>query len=273
MYIPRAFVASLPLRYIIRPVCQKTSTKEFIITDMRQQTMRKLARRFILPLLLLVACSPLARAQGDEATKFKMPCQQVLRLGQNKFMNVYGEKTNDYSTYGMKEGFGYYADCKRADNDAHARQLSGEKRKQADEAREALMKLGNAAWTMRYVAEGGGTMWGLASVGAYAEREDYMASIIKALALPDAKQPLLRRRANLGVRRAQALLTRWSRTPKLEFAAKEELANQRKLYQDSVKEARDASAQLQSLINTLPDAAAERTAKRMADELIAALSN
>jgi hypothetical protein len=227
----------------------------------------------MLPLLLLLACATLANAQDDTAPKFKMPCQQVLRLGQNKFMNVYGEKTGDYSTYGMKEGFGYYVDCKRADNDAHARQLSSEKRTQADQAREALMKLGNAAWTMRYVAEGGGTMWGLASVGAYAEREDYMANIIKALALPDTKQPLLRRRAGMSVRRAQALLTRWSRTPKLEFASKEELPNQRKLYQDSIREARDAAAQLQSLVNTLPDAAAERTAKRMADELTAALTN
>jgi hypothetical protein len=234
--------------------------------------MRKLTMRLILPLLLLLTCAPLASAQ-DDATKFKMPCQQVLRLGQNKFMNVYGEKTGDYSTYGMKEGFGYYADCKRADNDAHARQLSREKRTQADEAREALMKLGNAAWNMRYIAEGGGTMWGLASVGAYAEREDYMANIIKALALPDTKQPLLRRRAGMSVRRAQALLTRWSRTPKLEFASKEEIAGQRKLYQDSVKEARAASAQLESLVNTLPDAAAERTAKRMADELTAAFTN
>jgi hypothetical protein len=225
-------------------------------------------------LLLLVACAPLlARAQDDDAPKFKMPCQQVLKLGQSKFMDVYGEKTHDYSTYGMKEGFGYYVDCKRADNDSHARQLSGEKRTQADEVRAALLKLGNAAWSMRYVAEGGGTMWSLASVGAYAEREDYMATIIKALALPGGKQPRLRRRANLSVSRAQALLTRWSRTPKLEFAAGEELSNQRKLYQESVKEARAASAQLQSLINTLPDAAAERVAKRMADELTSAFTN
>jgi hypothetical protein len=197
----------------------------------------------------------------------------VLRLGLEKFMNVYGEKTNDYSTYGQKEAFGYYADCKRADNDAHAERLTEEKRRQADEARAALMKLGNAAWNMRYVKEGGGTMWGLAGVGAYAEREDYMAMIIAALALPEKRQPLMRRRANANVRSAQSLLTRWARTPKLEFAGQDELASQRKLYQESVTEAREASAQLQSLISALPDAAAERAAKRMADELIAALTD
>jgi hypothetical protein len=226
----------------------------------------------MLPLLLL-AFAAQARAQDNEGPRFKLPCQQVLRLGQSKFMEVYGEKTNDYSTYGQKEAFGYYADCKRAANDAEARRLTDEKRRQADEVREALGKLGNAAWSMRYVEAGGGTMWGLASVGAYAEREDYMATIIRALALPERKQPLLRRRANTSVRSARALLARWSRMPKLEFASQEELANQRKLYQESLQEARAASAQLQSLIGALPDAAAERTARRMADELIAALSD
>lgn len=202
-----------------------------------------------------------------------MPCQQVFKLGLDKFTEVYGEKTNDYSTYGMKQAFGYYVECKRPENDASAKRLNEERRRQTDEVREALMKLGNAAWTMRYVAEGGGTMWGLASVGAYAERENYMATIIAAFAMPEKKQLVLRRRANASVRRAQALLARWSRTPKLEFTAPDDAANQRKVYQDSVKEAREASSQLQTLINALPDAAADRTAKRMADELVAALTN
>lgn len=239
--------------------------------------MRKLLLKLTLPLLLLLLLlvfAPHVPAQeDDERPQFKMPCQQVLRIGQTKFMDVYGEKTKDYSTYGMKQAFGYYADCKRAANDARAGRLTEERRRQADEAREALMKLGNAGWNMRYVAEGGGTMWGLASVGAYAAREDYMATIIAGFSLPEKNNPIARRRANVSIRRAQALLTRWSRTPKLESTDGAELANQQQLYQESVGEARAASKQLQSLIGALPDAAAERVAKRMADELIAALTN
>jgi hypothetical protein len=241
---------------------------------MRYETMRKLMLRITLALLLLSSAPLLARAQSDEeAPKFKMPCQQVLRLGLNKFTNLYGEKTNDYSTYGMKQAFAYYVDCKRPENDARANRLTAERRRQSDEVREALMKLGNAAWTMRYIAEGGGTMWGLASVGAYAERENYMATIIAAFAMPEKKQPVLRRRADASIKRALGLLNRWSRTPKLQFAAPEDAANQRTSYQDSVKEAREASSRLQALINALPDAGAERTAKRMADELVAAFTN
>lgn len=232
--------------------------------------MRKSSLTLLLALLLL-ACAPAALAQDEEGPKFKMPCQQALKMGQSKFMDVYGEKTNDYSTYGMKQAFGYYADCKRADNDARAKRLTAARRGQANEVREALMKLGNAGWTMRYIMEGGGTMWGLASVGAYAEREDYMESVITAL-VSEKKNPILRRRASASLRRARSLLARHSRTPKLEFASREELPQQRQIYQESVKEAREASAQLQALILALPDAAAERAAKRMADELDAALS-
>lgn len=234
--------------------------------------MRKLRLKLLL-ILSLLSFAPIAPAQEEEAAKFKMPCPEVLKLGQSKFMDVYGEKTNDYSTYGMKEAFGYYADCKRADNDARAKSLTEKRRRQVDEVRDALSKLGNAGWNMRYIMEGGGTMWGLASVGAYAEREDYMAIVNAAFALPEKKNPIMRRRAGASLRRAQGLLARYARTPKLEFTSREDLAGQRKIYQESVKEAREASAQLQALIPALPDAAAERTAKRMADELNAALSN
>lgn len=235
--------------------------------------MRKLSLKLLLTLLLLLAFAPNALAQDETGAQFKMPCQQVLKLGQSKFMDVYGEKTEDYSTYGMKQAFGYYADCKRADNDTRAKRLTAERRKQVDEVREGLSKLGNAGWNMRYVAAGGGTMWGLASVGAYAEREDYMGVVIAAFTMPEKKNPIARRRANASVRRARALLARHSRTPELEFADKSEIAQQRQMYQESVKEAREASAQLQALILALPDAPAERAAKRMADELDAALSN
>ncbi|MDX6694880.1 MAG: hypothetical protein QOF02_2483 [Blastocatellia bacterium] len=228
--------------------------------------MRNLLLRLLLPLLLLATASQ-ALAQEDATKTFKMPCERVLRLGLNKFMKVWDEQTHDSSTYGMKQAFGYYAECKRADNDAHARSLTPERRRQADAAREALSKLGNAAWEMQYVAAGGGTMWALASVGAYATREEYMATVIKALAQPEKPQPLLRRRAGASVRRAQVLLARWSRTPKLEFAAKDELASQRRMYQDFVRDARAAFAQLQTLVAALPDAAAERVAKQMIDEL------
>jgi hypothetical protein len=95
--------------------------------------MRKLSSRIALHgfLLMLLALAPAARAQDEERPEFKMPCEEVLKLGLDKFMEVYGEKTQDYSTAGQKQGFEYWVNCKRPANDALAAEsLSEEKRKQ-----------------------------------------------------------------------------------------------------------------------------------------------
>jgi hypothetical protein len=229
--------------------------------------LRKLIRRTLVPVLVLLMSAAQTIAQDDVRPEFKMPCEQVLKLGLNEFMDVYGEQTGDESTYGMKQGFAYYVDCKRPANDARARPLSEAQRKQVDRVRDELSKLGNAGWNMVYVASGGGTMWGLASVSAYAGREDFMATFIAAMLLPDKKQPAARRRANQSVAKTRRLLAKWSRTPEIEVYGDESKAEREKYYRGLVKEARDAVAQLELLVRALPDAAAERAAKQMAEEL------
>src|SRR5215213_8156419 len=136
--------------------------------------MRKLSLRIVQHglLLLLLTLAPAARAQDDERPEFKMPCEQALKLGLDKFMDAYGKQTEDYSTAGQKQGFEYWVNCKRPSNDALAAQsLSEERRKQVEAAREEFNKFGTALWGLKYLEEGGGTMWGLISVGSYAERE------------------------------------------------------------------------------------------------------
>jgi hypothetical protein len=221
----------------------------------------------LLVLLLLAVCAPCALAQEETGgTEFKMPCSEVLKLGLNDFSNVYVEKTGDSSTYGMKAGFAYYVDCKRPANDALAKHLSPAKQKLADEVREELSKAGDSAWQLAYISAGGGTMYGLLSVGAYAARVDFMAELIKALG-DEQKQPSARRRAAASDAKAAKLLARWARMPKLEVYGDESLADKRKQYRNTVKEAQRAVASLQALIREMPDAAAELTAKRMAEEL------
>ncbi len=60
---------------------------------------------------------------AQDQPEFKMPCEQVLKLGLDKFVDVYGEKTQDYSKYGQKEAYSYYVGCKRPANDSRAQQL------------------------------------------------------------------------------------------------------------------------------------------------------
>ena len=236
--------------------------------------MRKLILRITLPLLLL-AFAPLAYAQDEERPEFKMPCQEVLKLGLNKFTDIYGEKTQDYSTVGQKQAFEYWVNCKRPANDAlAASRLSDEKRKQVHAAREELNKFGSALWGLRYLEEGGGTMWGLISVGAYAERENFMESLIKTLAMPERRSPRARRNVNASLAKIQRWLADGdSRKPFTEGSEPEDVAPRNQGYQDTIKETQDALAKLRALLSTLPDAAASSLATQMASEAKNALED
>ncbi|HWT03356.1 MAG TPA: hypothetical protein VN256_24115 [Pyrinomonadaceae bacterium] len=238
--------------------------------------MRKLSSRIALHgfLLMLLALAPAARAQDEERPGFKMPCEEVLRLGLDKFMDVYGEKTGDYSTAGQKQGFEYWANCKRPDNNAlAARSLSEERSKQVEAAREEFNKFGTALWGLRYLEEGGGTMWGLVSVGSYAEREKFMETFIRTLAAPERRSPRARRRANASLARIQRLLSAADRKPFTEGSEPEQVEQNKKYYEETIKETQDALAKLRDLLKELPDAAAERLATKMATETQDALAD
>lgn len=235
------------------------------VSDRRFMSMRNLVMRIVL-LLIFLAFAPFVLAQDADRPEFKMPCSQVLKLGLDKFTDVYGEQTQDYSTYGMKQAFAYYVDCKRPANDAKARRLGEAKRKQVDMVRDELSKIGNAAWEMTYITAGGGTMYGLMSVAAYGAREEFMATFITALA-NDRRQPAVRRRSNTSLAKAKRLIADWSRMPKIEVYGDESLADKQKNYRDSLKELKDAATRLQTMIRDLPDAAAQRAAAHLVSEL------
>jgi hypothetical protein len=243
--------------------------------------MRKLILRIALPVLLL-AFVPYAHAQDDERPEFKMSCQQVLKLGLEKFTKAYGEKMQDYSTAGQKAAFEYYVNCKRPANDALAAKILSAtyrigvyeaKRLQIDDTREKLNKFGEALWTLRYAEEGGGTMWGLIAANAYADREDFMETLIKTLAGHDNKLPRARQRVGASLARIQRWLSAPNRKPFVEYSDPNEVTGRKKLYSETMTEARDALAQLRDILHDLPDLAAERLAARMASETKNALAD
>jgi hypothetical protein len=235
--------------------------------------MRKLIVRIALPILLLMFAQ-LVYAQDDDRPEFKMSCQEALKIGLDKFMDVYGEKTQDYSTAGQKQGFEYWVNCKRPANDALAAgSLSDEKRKQVDSAREEFNKFGSALWGLKYLEEGGGTMWGLISVGAYAERENFMEAFIKTLAMQDRRLPRARRNANASLAKIRRWLASKDRQPFTEGSEPEDVAQRKQSYQETLKETEEALAKLRDILSALPDAAAERLAKEMASEAKNALAD
>jgi len=244
--------------------------------------MRKSILRITLPLLLLIVFAAGAQAQDDERPDFKMPCGQVTKLGLDRFMKVYGDKMQDYSTAGQKMGFEYYANCKHPANDALAEKLlqpgnslgSYEAlRSQIDSVRDELNRYGESLWTLRYAEEGGGTMWGLVSVGAYASREDFMETFIRTLALSNRRSPLARRRVGANLERIRRWLTSPKRKPFTDTEDPNDVVTNKQLYRDTLKVTNETLAHLQDILKDLPDAAADSLAARMAEETKDALAD
>ena len=219
---------------------------------------------YALSLALLLSVGSFA---SQDQPEFKMPCAEVVKLGLDKFMDAYSEKTQDYSTYGQKQGFSYYVDCKRAANDERARNLSPVQREQVNAIRDILQEIGNASWGNVYIEAGGGTMYGLASVGAYAVREDVMASIIARMTMPNDGRA--RRRANLALRRARRALPSVSSPVELEHWDEASRADQLKSYRSNVSAIRNGFTKLEGIVRLLPDRAADIAAHRLEDEISA----
>lgn len=218
--------------------------------------------QFVMFVLILALCGVVS---AQDQPEFKMPCPDVLTLGLEKFVNAYGEKTQDFSTYGMKQAYGYYVDCKRPANDLSARQLPELRRKQADAVREALKEIGNGSWANAYILAGGGTMYSLASVSAYAVREEVMSALIRAMT--SRGDGRARRRANAATGRARRLLPDASRMPVLEYWDEASRPEQITAYRANVGNIRKAFNELEAIIQLLPDRAADLVAHRMEDEL------
>ena len=224
--------------------------------------MTRYAVSFAVALLLSIATFA-----SQDQPEFKMPCAEVVKLGLDKFMDVYGEKTNDYSTYGMKQGFGYYVGCKRTSNDEGASKLPVERRQQVNVIRDTLVAIGSASWGNAYIEAGGGTIYGVASAGAFAVREDLMASVIAAMAMPSSGRA--RRHADLALRRARRALPGVTRGVELEHWDEPSRAEQLKRYRDNVNTIRNGFTKLEAMIRLLPDRAADIVAHRLEDEISA----
>lgn len=211
-----------------------------------------------------------ADVRPQDRPEFKMPCAEVLQYGLDKFLTAYGEKTQDYSTYGMKQAFSHYVDCRRPDNDKLANQLSDARRSQVDTVRSELSKIGNASWSNAYLVAGGGTTYGLGSVGAYAEREDFMTAFIKELKW-ERPQPAARRIANASLTRVRRSLASMSRVPDLAEWDEESRPRHAELYRTNINSIKNAVAVLTRLIRSLPDRAARQVAQQMDGELAAGI--
>jgi hypothetical protein len=143
-----------------------------------------------------------------------------------------------------------------------------------DEVRDRLSEIGSASWSNAYIIAGGGTLYGLASVGAYAEREDFMSRFVAALIKSESSQqnrsPAARRRANAAVNKARRALP-GPGAPALDSWTGDSRAEQLNRYRSNVKEMRAAFARLRTIVLVLPDKPAELLARQVENEISAGL--
>ncbi|HEX8235639.1 MAG TPA: hypothetical protein VF600_06750 [Abditibacteriaceae bacterium] len=204
--------------------------------------------------------------RAEDAATFKMPCAQVLRLGFDKFMHEYSERTNDYSTAGQKQGYRIYTECKRADNDRRLKALPPTRRTQLASIRLNLARLEDACWGMQEIAAGGGTMWGQLAAAATATREDLIASLIAAVMRKQIQQPAARLKATGFLNSAQKRLAALKKAPEQDFGLLS-LHEQKKVYTQFWNETHSALLQLQKLTPVLPDLAAQQLAQRVSSTI------
>jgi hypothetical protein len=108
-------------------------------------------------------------------------------------------------------------------------------------------------------------MYSLASVGAYAVREDVIATLITAITSQNDRRA--RRRANAAIRRARRSLPDVSQMPVLEYWDETSRPEQIEAYRSNTGKIRKAFTELEAIIRLLPDGAADLVAHRMEDEL------
>lgn len=220
-------------------------------------------KRAALVLALCLGCPRVSHSAPDVV--FSMPQAQVVRLGEDKFMEVYSSRTKDYSTQGQMRGYDFYTRCKQADNDRRAANLNSKRRHQIALVRDALEQLGNSCWSMTEIEAGGGTMWRLASSSAYASREDAMGKLVDALQNP-RRSKSLRRKTRVTMNKMQNELTMFRRA-EIESNGVQSKTEAQKSFRVSFKAAQAATSKLKTLLAQLPDGAAQVVAQRAFDEV------
>src|SRR5687768_2276041 len=174
---------------------------------------------------------------SQDQPELKMPCPEVVKLGLDKFMNVYGEKTNDFSTVGMKQGFGYYVGCKRWANNERASKPANQ-RHTRHVGRHWFCELGQRVHR-------GGRWNDVRSCARQCLRGARRSDGVCDCGHGHAGRWTSRRRANLALRRARRALPGVTQAVELEHWDESSRAEQLKRYRENVNAIRNGFTKLE----------------------------
>lgn len=193
-------------------------------------------------------------------------------MGLDKYVARYMAATHDDSTAGNIQACDSYAQCRRSANNARARALFPVRRDQVAQVRRTLDILADACDLYTYLSAGGGTMWSQMAAGEHAVREDFLAALIADLRRPASRSSTARRQAEAALRAARQSFHSL-RVPRAEGAATMDASYLSQYRTHTYPAAQVAFARLQTLIASLPDASARRTAQEAQKVLAAPAQN
>ncbi len=205
----------------------------------------------VLSLCLLSGVSSLGASHAQEINpQFKMPCDQVVRLGFDKYFKAYEDATKDYSTAGQRDACYRYAKCKGEANRKSMAGLPVTRRQRLKAAQYQLTQFEDAMWALAELRAGGGTMYGLFAANAQATREDWLASAIVAGKRAQRSRNF-RAQANRDWAKLQSEIERWRQLPSDDLLTA--IPDTPRLYKQNLQQARLAVTRLQALSKQLPD--------------------
>src|SRR5258708_24520999 len=185
-----------------------------------------------------------------------LSCQQILKMGLDRFVEVYEKKHPSGATYVTRKAFGIYTDCKEKENDARIGSIPQQTRDLVTGLKQSLADLEVSALNMERALSGGGTIYADLAAGQAAGRADHCGKLIGMLSKPAQPDAAARAKAAKAMRRAETI------APKLEahkngFDTKFQWSQ----YNRGLEKWKTALAQMGRLLARMPDEAAGATAE------------
>jgi hypothetical protein len=179
-----------------------------------------------------------------------MPCDQVVRLGFDRYFKAYEDATKDFSTAGQRDACYRYASCKSKANRKLIAALPAARRQRLNATQYQLTQFEDALWALAELRAGGGTMYGLFAANAQATRQDWLTSAIAA-SKRAKRSASFRSQANRDWAKLRSEIERWRQLPTDDLLTA--IPDTPRLYKQNLQQARQAMTQLQALSTQLPD--------------------
>jgi len=218
-------------------------------------------RMLLVGVLVLLCLTPLfAGAKSDALAKDAvtgLTADQAVKLGLQKYTDLYWKKTKDDSTPGICDGFDRFRRLRRYVNDRAVVKRTKAQQQAIEEARALCAEIGAAYVSVDEAACGGGTIHQVDYASEMAEVEIYVGKLILAMEKPKTSAP---GRA-AATKTLASLIAGLGKLPGPYTDMPEYAQQWKELHHEAITKLRTALPKLRHLIATVPDNGASALAR------------